>query len=294
MGPLIILIFGRDVATVAVVAGIVVLFPALVNIVLRLHSASPRMLDVVAVYGGTPWTALRTVAVPASLLLFFAAVRIPAPGALTGDIVGGTAGRPLTARSAIQTPGLGRPAGPGESRSSRSSLLRSDGHEGRPGRLTNRARATLPGSGGPPTRGTTVPSETKIAARVQGVLDIPLNRFLGMELRDPAEPAAGVWSRWLAPAQNQAAVLHGGVVMMLLDTACYLALLPHLSDDEHAVTLDHLTVLAAPPGRRRQARARHGYRPVLRPGSRVHACRGDRGRRGRRCSPGHAVVVRLG
>ena len=57
------------------------------NIVLRLHSASPRMLDVVAVYGGTPWTALRTVAVQASLPSFFAAVRISVPGALTGALL---------------------------------------------------------------------------------------------------------------------------------------------------------------------------------------------------------------
>jgi ABC-type nitrate/sulfonate/bicarbonate transport system permease component len=87
MAPLIILIFGRDVATVAVVAGIVVLFPALVNMVFGLHSASPEMLDVVAVYGGNPWTALRKVALPASLPSFFAAVRISVPGALTGALL---------------------------------------------------------------------------------------------------------------------------------------------------------------------------------------------------------------
>ena len=87
MAPLIILIFGRDVATVAVVAGIVVLFPALVTIVFGLHSASPEMLDVVAVYGGSRLTALRKVALPASLPSFFAAVRISVPGALTGALL---------------------------------------------------------------------------------------------------------------------------------------------------------------------------------------------------------------
>jgi ABC-type nitrate/sulfonate/bicarbonate transport system permease component len=87
MAPLIILIFGRDVATVAVVAGIVVLFPALVNIVFGLHSATPETLDVVTVYGGNAWTALRTVALPASLPSFFAAVRISVPGALTGALL---------------------------------------------------------------------------------------------------------------------------------------------------------------------------------------------------------------
>ena len=78
------------------------------------------------------------------------------------------------------------------------------------------------------------------------VLEIPLNRFLGMELRDPADPSAGVWFPVGPSAQNQAGVLHGGVVTTLLDTACYLALLPQLSDDEHAVTHDLTVSLMRP------------------------------------------------
>ena len=91
-----------------------------------------------------------------------------------------------------------------------------------------------------------MPSETETAARVQAVLDIPLNRFLGMQLRDPADPAAGVWFPVGPAAQNQAAVLHGGVVTTLLDTASYLALLPSLSDAEHAVTHDLTVSLLRP------------------------------------------------
>jgi uncharacterized protein (TIGR00369 family) len=91
-----------------------------------------------------------------------------------------------------------------------------------------------------------VPSETETATRVQAVLDIPLNRFLGMELRNSADPAAGVWFPVGPSAQNQAAVLHGGVVTTLLDTACYLALLPQLSDGEHAVTHDLTVSLIRP------------------------------------------------
>jgi ABC-type nitrate/sulfonate/bicarbonate transport system permease component len=87
MAPLIILVVGRDVTTVAVIAGIVVLFPALVTIVFGLNSASPQMLDVISVYGGSSWTALRKVALPASLPSFFAAVRISVPGALTGALL---------------------------------------------------------------------------------------------------------------------------------------------------------------------------------------------------------------
>ncbi len=91
-----------------------------------------------------------------------------------------------------------------------------------------------------------MPSETETAARVAAVLDIPLNRFLGVRLRDPADPAAGLWFPVGPSAQNQAGVLHGGVVTTLLDTASYLALLPRLSDAEHAVTHDQTVSLLRP------------------------------------------------
>ena len=89
-----------------------------------------------------------------------------------------------------------------------------------------------------------VPGDAEI--RVAAVLEIPLNRFLGMQLRDPADPSAGIWFPVGPSAQNQAGVLHGGVVTTLLDTACYLALLPQLSDAEHAVTHDLTVSLMRP------------------------------------------------
>ncbi|MBA8817578.1 ABC-type nitrate/sulfonate/bicarbonate transport system permease component [Microbacterium halimionae] len=87
MAPVIILIFGRDFWTVAVIGGIVVLFPALVNISFGLKSASPQMNDLVEVYGGGAWKKLSTVAMPTSLPAFFAAVRISVPGAITGALL---------------------------------------------------------------------------------------------------------------------------------------------------------------------------------------------------------------
>ena len=91
-----------------------------------------------------------------------------------------------------------------------------------------------------------MPSDDVLAARVQAVLDIPLHRFLGMQLRDAAAPSAGIWFPVAGPAQNQAAVLHGGVVYTLLDVASFLALVPHLGDDEHAVTHDLTVSLLRP------------------------------------------------
>ncbi len=87
MAPVIIMIFGRDIATVAVIGGIVVLFPALVNISFGLKSASAQMNDLVEVYGGGAWAKLRKVAMPSSLPAFFAAVRISVPGAITGALL---------------------------------------------------------------------------------------------------------------------------------------------------------------------------------------------------------------
>ncbi len=87
MAPIIILIFGREQLSVAVMGAIVVLFPALVNIVFGLRSAPPAMFDLVSVYGGNKIDALRTVAFPSSLPSFFAALKISVPGAITGALL---------------------------------------------------------------------------------------------------------------------------------------------------------------------------------------------------------------
>jgi uncharacterized protein (TIGR00369 family) len=110
------------------------------------------------------------------------------------------------------------------------------------------------------------------AARVQAVLDIPLHRFVGLELADPADPAAGIWFPVGPSAQNQVGLLHGGVVTALLDVAGYLALLPHLGDGEHAVTHDQSVSLLRPvsAGRRVEVRG-----TVLRRGRSVAFLRAD-------------------
>lgn len=87
LAPVIVLLVGRGIASVAVMSGIVVLFPALVTIVLGLRSASPQMRDVVTVLGGGPRTVLRLVQLPAALPAVFAAVRISVPGAITGALI---------------------------------------------------------------------------------------------------------------------------------------------------------------------------------------------------------------
>lgn len=88
IAPVIILMFGfGSIASVAVIGGIVVLFPALVTIAFGLKNASPQMLDVVSVYGGSTWTAIRKVALPGALPSLFAAIRVSVPGAITGALL---------------------------------------------------------------------------------------------------------------------------------------------------------------------------------------------------------------
>ena len=87
LAPVITLLFGNGFWCVAVMSGIVVLFPALVNIAFGLRSVTPQMRDVVTVYGGTSWDVLRRVAYPSALPSIFAAIRISVPGAITGALI---------------------------------------------------------------------------------------------------------------------------------------------------------------------------------------------------------------
>jgi ABC-type nitrate/sulfonate/bicarbonate transport system permease component len=88
MAPLILLIFGHTKIAIALVGTIVVLFPALINIVLGLRSATPTALDLIRVNGGGKWSTLLRVQIPSALPNIFAAVRISVPGAIVGAMLG--------------------------------------------------------------------------------------------------------------------------------------------------------------------------------------------------------------
>ncbi|WP_067672613.1 ABC transporter permease [Nocardia miyunensis] len=88
LSPIVVLVFGRGVLGVTVLAAIVVFFPALVMIITGLRSASRQAMELVAAYGGSRWTRLRMVAMPAALPAVFAAARISVPGALIGALLG--------------------------------------------------------------------------------------------------------------------------------------------------------------------------------------------------------------
>ena len=87
MAPVLLLIFGQGKLGIATIGAIVVLFPALVNIVLGLRSASPISLDLVKVNGGSALTQLWLVRIPSALPALFASVRISVPGAIVGAML---------------------------------------------------------------------------------------------------------------------------------------------------------------------------------------------------------------
>ena len=88
IAPVIILMTGRGTtASVAVIGTIVVLFPALANVLFGLSRASRQSLDVVHVFGGGRFTALRKVNMPGALPSIFAAARVSVPGAVTGALL---------------------------------------------------------------------------------------------------------------------------------------------------------------------------------------------------------------
>lgn len=87
MMPLVVLVCGRGIATIAVIGTVVVFFPTMVNVVLGLRSAPRLAVDLIHVYGGGPGMILRKVQLPSALPALFASARIAIPGSLVGALL---------------------------------------------------------------------------------------------------------------------------------------------------------------------------------------------------------------
>ncbi len=81
---------------------------------------------------------------------------------------------------------------------------------------------------------------------LESVLATPLHREIGLRLRDPGSPAAGltvdVTRHNMAPTE----VLHGGLLGLLIDVTAFLALASELPPGSHAATISStLSILSA-------------------------------------------------
>jgi ABC-type nitrate/sulfonate/bicarbonate transport system permease component len=87
MTPLIVLIFGRDLKAITVIAGIVTFFPTLVNVTLALRWTPTESMDLCQAYGASPFATLWKVQVPNALPALMASLRIAAPLSLVGALL---------------------------------------------------------------------------------------------------------------------------------------------------------------------------------------------------------------
>jgi ABC-type nitrate/sulfonate/bicarbonate transport system permease component len=85
--PIVVLLFGRGIATTLVVTVIVTFFPAFITIAQGLAQVPKPALDLLDVYGATPLQKLWYVSLPASLVHVCAAARLVAPAALLGVMI---------------------------------------------------------------------------------------------------------------------------------------------------------------------------------------------------------------
>lgn len=85
--PIVVLIFGRGIATTLVVTVAVTFFPAFITIAQGLSQVPKPALDLLDIYGGTRIQKLRFVSLPASLPHVCTAARLVAPAALLGVMI---------------------------------------------------------------------------------------------------------------------------------------------------------------------------------------------------------------
>jgi ABC-type nitrate/sulfonate/bicarbonate transport system permease component len=87
VGPILAMLLSGDAPMIAL-AALSVFFTTLVGVILGLRSADPASLDLIRAYGGGRWHALLKVRLVAALPSTFAALKIAAPAALLGAIIG--------------------------------------------------------------------------------------------------------------------------------------------------------------------------------------------------------------
>ena len=92
----------------------------------------------------------------------------------------------------------------------------------------------------------TVPGMSGVLERALEALEVALPRALGASLRDPADAGAGVVFPVVGLAVTPMGTLHAAALAAVVEAAGFLAVLPTLGPDEHAVTHHIATQLVRP------------------------------------------------
>ena len=105
LAPVVVRAFGLEWPSKAIIVGITVFFPIVVNVVRGLQSASPLHLDLMRTYAASPAQAFTLVRIPTALPFLFNALKVASTLALIGAIVGeffGSTGQGLGFRIQIE------------------------------------------------------------------------------------------------------------------------------------------------------------------------------------------------
>jgi ABC-type nitrate/sulfonate/bicarbonate transport system permease component len=87
MTPLIALVFGRGLAAVTVIVGLVTFFPTFVALTTAMREAPAQACELITVYGGSAVRELVGVRLPFALPALFAACKVALPAALSGALL---------------------------------------------------------------------------------------------------------------------------------------------------------------------------------------------------------------
>jgi NitT/TauT family transport system permease protein len=87
LAPLLTLVLGEGLATVATISALLVFFPTLVNSILGLRSVGQDQLDMMKMANASPWQVFLMLRLPAALPSFFAALRVAAGASVLGALL---------------------------------------------------------------------------------------------------------------------------------------------------------------------------------------------------------------
>jgi uncharacterized protein (TIGR00369 family) len=102
-------------------------------------------------------------------------------------------------------------------------------------------------------------STENVDPRCRRALETPLLRFLGASMIESRGQPATLSIPLSDNARNAVGALHGGVIATVLDVAAYLAVVPHLAQQEEAVTIAFAASYVAAPAHDATPRVRGSF-----------------------------------
>jgi NitT/TauT family transport system permease protein len=88
IAPILVLVFGTGYTPKAIISALICFFPTLVNMIRGLKAINPQALELMRILSASEMEVFNKLRVPSSLPFLFAALKVTAPSAIIGAIVG--------------------------------------------------------------------------------------------------------------------------------------------------------------------------------------------------------------